>query len=193
MNIKIISKNDITPSIWDGGKTYEYFLSPADSSYAARDFDFRISTASIDIEKSKFTVLPGISRQLMVLSGSIILFHNNHHQNHLNKGDIDIFDGGWETTSIGKCVDFNLMTKGNVKGDISSIFKLSNETLNYKLNSKCEFIFFYAYENKLLINFNLEKIHLNIGDLLVLQNPTDEFLKFQSAESCALAVVHIYK
>ena len=157
MITNIIKSEEFKTTKWPGGKTTELYIHPPISNYSKGNFDFRISTASVDAEKSKFTILPGISRQLMVLSGSIILLHNNHHQNRLNKGDMDIFDGGWETTSIGKCVDFNLMTKGNVKGDISSIFKLSNETINYKINSRCEFIFFYAYESKLIINFSIEK------------------------------------
>jgi environmental stress-induced protein Ves len=33
-----ISKQHISPSIWDGGKTYEYFIYPPDKTYANRDF-----------------------------------------------------------------------------------------------------------------------------------------------------------
>jgi environmental stress-induced protein Ves len=129
----------------------------------------------------------------MVLSGSIKVSHKNHHTVQLHKNDIDSFEGNWETFAVGTCVDFNLMTKGNTKGKISSVSVSEDKTLNFQMESTCEFLIFYAYEGKLQVDFSSEKRNLNQGELLVIQHPTNEVVKLQSSENCAMAVVHIYK
>jgi environmental stress-induced protein Ves len=129
----------------------------------------------------------------MVLSGSIKVSHKNHHTVQLHKNDIDSFEGNWETSAIGTCVDFNLMTKGQTKGKISSIAVSADKTLNFQMESTCEFIIFYAYEGKLQVDFSSEKRNVNQGELLVIQHPINEVVKLQSSENCAMAVVKIYK
>jgi environmental stress-induced protein Ves len=193
MNINIIKAADFKTTKWAGGRTTELYIHPSSANYVAGNFNFRISSATVEIEKSNFTILPDVSRQLMVLSGSIKVFHKNHHEIQLNKNEIDSFDGSWETTAHGTCVDFNLMTKGNTKGEISSFLVSANKKENFQLDSNCEFIIFYAFEEKLKFHFGSEKRSLYKGELLVIKNPLKEVLKLRSSENCAMAVVHIYK
>ncbi|MGV8945105.1 MAG: HutD family protein [Lutibacter sp.] len=193
MKFNIYSFKDFKTTKWASGNTTELYIYPPTANYAIGNFNFRISTASVEVEEANFTVLPDVSRQLMVLKGSITLSHKNHHQVQLNKNEIASFEGGWETSSVGICVDFNLMTKGNTKGKISSVLKLANESVNFQLDSNCEFIFFYAYEGKLQFHINSEKRSLNQGELMVIWHPIHEVVALQSLESCALVVVHIYK
>ena len=192
MNIDIYKAADFKTNKWSGGSTTELYIHPSAATYAAGNFSFRISSATVEIENSDFTMLPGVSRQLMVLKGSIKLFHKNHHEIQLNKREIDCFDGSWETSAVGTCVDFNLMTKGNTEGKISSVFVSVDNSLNFQLDATCEFIIFYAYEGNLQCHFGSEKRNLNKGELLVIQHPINEVVKLQSSEDCALAVVHIY-
>jgi len=193
MTIDILKAADFKTTKWAGGSTTELYIYPPSANYTTGDFNFRISSAKVEVEGSNFTILPEVSRQLMVLYGSITVSHKNHHAIKLNKNDIDSFDGSWETKSVGTCVDFNLMTKGNTKGKISSVCILANKNVNFQLDSNCEFIIFYAYEGKLQFHFNSEKRSLNRGELLVIRYPIHEVIKLQSSENCALAVVHIYK
>lgn len=193
MKIDILKAADFKTTQWAGGSTTELFIYPPEANYASRNFNFRISSATVEIEKSNFTKLPEISRQLMVLSGSIKVSHKNRHAVQLHKNDIDSFDGSWETTAVGTCIDFNLMTKGNTKGKISSVLKPANKSMNFQLDSNCEFIFFYAYEGKLQFHLNSEKRSLNQGELLVIRQPIHEVVKIQSSENCEMAVVKIYK
>lgn len=193
MNIYIYKAEDFKTNKWSGGSTTELYIHPPTANYATGNFNFRISSATVEIEKSDFTILPGISRQLMVLKGSIKVSHKNHYAVQLHKNDIDSFDGNWETSAFGTCVDFNLMTKGNTEGKISPIAVSEDKTLNFQLESTCEFIIFYAYEGKLQVDFSSEKRSLKKGELLVIQHPINEVVKLQSPENCALAVVHINK
>jgi len=193
MNIDIYKAEDFKTTKWSGGTTTELFIYPSTSNYESRNFDFRISSATVEIEKSDFTILPGVSRQLMVLKGSIKLSHKNHHVVQLRKNDIDSFDGSWETSAVGTCVDFNLMTKGSTSGKISSVCVSVDKSLNFPLDATCEFIIFYVYEGKLQVDFSSERRNVNQGELLVIQHPNNEVVKLQSSENCVLAVVHIFR
>ena len=193
MNINIYKSEDFKITKWSGGSTNELYIHPSTATYAGGNFNFRISSATVEIENSDFTILPSVSRQLMVLKGSIKLLHKNHHEVQLNKMEIDSFDGSWETSAIGTCVDFNLMTKGNTEGKISSVCVSAAKSLNFQLDATCEFIIFYVYEGKLQFHFGSEKRNLNQGELLVIRHPINDVVALQSPEDCAMAVVHIYK
>ncbi|OGS70971.1 MAG: hypothetical protein A3F91_11120 [Flavobacteria bacterium RIFCSPLOWO2_12_FULL_35_11] len=193
MNIDIYKAEDFKTTKWCGGSTTELYIHPSTTTYAAGNFNFRISSATVEIENSDFTILPGVSRQLMVLKGSIKLSHKNHHEIQLNKREIDCFEGSWETSAVGTCVDFNLMTKGNTEGKISSVFVFADKSLNFQLDVTCEFIIFYAYEGNMQCLFGSEKRNLNQGELLVIRHPINDVVELLSSEDCAMAVVHIYK
>jgi len=193
MNIDIYKAADFKINKWSGGSTTELYIHPFTATYAARNFSFRISSATVEIENSDFTILPGVSRQLMILKGSIKVSHKNHYEIQLNKREIDCFDGNWETSAVGTCVDFNLMTKGNTKGKISSVCVSADKNLNFQMEVTCEFIIFYAYEGNMQCHFGSEKRNLNQGELLVIWHPLNEIVALQSSEDCAMAVVHIYK
>ena len=193
MKIDILKAADFKTTKWAGGSTTELFIYPPTANYAGRNFNFRISSATVEIENSDFTILPGVSRQLMVLKGSIKVSHKNHHTVKLNKNDIDSFDGSWETSAVGTCVDFNLMTKGNTKGKISSIAVSADKTLNFQMESTYEFIIFYSYEGNLQFHFGSEKRSLNQGELMVIRHPINDVVALQSIGDSAMAAVHIYK
>ena len=55
---------DYQISTWSGGQTTQLFLSPKEGSYPDRTFDFRLSTATVEVEKSDFTDLTGYHRIL---------------------------------------------------------------------------------------------------------------------------------
>ncbi|MDT8418616.1 MAG: HutD family protein [Lutibacter sp.] len=193
MNINIYKDEDFKTTKWSGGTTTELYIHPSAATYTAGNFNFRISSATVEIENSDFTILPGVSRQLMVLKGSIKLSHKNHHEMQLNKREIDCFDGSWETSAVGTCVDFNLMTKGNTEGKISSVFVSAAKSLNFQLDETCEFIIFYACEGNMQCHFGSEKRNLNQGELLVIHYPRNEEIKLQSSENSVLTVVHIFR
>ncbi|MDD2982587.1 MAG: HutD family protein [Crocinitomicaceae bacterium] len=161
MNIKIISKNDITPSIWDGGKTYEYVISPADSTYAARDFDFRISSASIEKTPSNFTNFQGYKRYLVMLGNDLKIKRNDVAEAY-SKNEIFAFDSADQIQSFSLGTDFNLMIQKEGRP-----FNLEVKTLNDDLESSVVFIFTLEETS---VKINEQEFKLNVNDLLIAEN-----------------------
>jgi environmental stress-induced protein Ves len=103
---------------WSGGSTTEMLIYPLGSSYAARDFLFRISSAVVTDRQSDFTVLPGVRRLLMVLEGELTLTHAETESIVLRPYETDSFPGNRQTKSTGTGRDFNLMMRKTCRGDM---------------------------------------------------------------------------
>lgn len=117
--IKKANKSDYNTSTWSGGTTTEIRIMPEDSRYADREFLWRLSSATVEVEESTFTALPDYDRLIMMLEGEMDLCHNHGPWIHLAEFEPHAFDGGDETLSKGKVVDFNLMLrKGKCRGAV---------------------------------------------------------------------------
>ena len=114
----ILRKKEQNVSIWSAGKTRELFLHPAGSSYAARDFLIRISSADVEEETSAFTSLPGFHRILMPLTAAIKLVHEGHRQTLIRPYQTGEFEGGWNTACYGKCSDIGIMLAEGWEGSL---------------------------------------------------------------------------
>ena len=115
---------ELSHNRWSGGVTTQLAIWPEGADYGARRFDWRISTAIVEDEKSVFTPLPGIHRLLMILDGEIEVTHSGGRALAMKPlSEVDEFDGGWETVSVGRCVDFNLMTVDGYHGAMSACAK----------------------------------------------------------------------
>lgn len=159
-----IKKEHLT-SKWAGGETTELYIFPEGSEYKKGDFLFRISSATVEIEESSFTPLPGVERILMVLDGQMKLEHENHHSKLLEALDSDHFSGEWNTLSKGRCTDFNLMCKSGSKGKVKGFKASENTEQQIDMDGKSNFIFLY----KGCIEIN--GATLNDGDLFIMDSP----------------------
>ena len=113
MNIRHLTAADFSTSTWSGGTTTQLLLYPENGSYAARDFLFRISSATVDLEESDFTALPGVERYITPLQGSFTLTHPGQAPVELPPLAAPYrFPGDIATHCVGKATDFNLMLKG---------------------------------------------------------------------------------
>ena len=124
IEVKVVEKKEQNVAAWAGGVTTQLAIWPPDSDYKQRNFMWRVSTARVDLEESVFTSLPGYHRLLMILEGSIHLTHKFREECRkidLNAFDQDSFEGEWDTTSHGRCVDFNLMTAPCCVGSIEAL------------------------------------------------------------------------
>jgi environmental stress-induced protein Ves len=158
MPIELIRKSQQNCATWSGGTTTQLFIYPRNETYSNLQFDFRISTATVEVETSTFTQLPGVRRTLMVLDGTMGLNHQHHHTKQLQKFDIDEFMGDWQTNSIGKCTDLNLMCRGNANGQMfgHSLASNTNQTYPIPQNSMS---FLYCVTGQLTIS-----IHSSLAD-----------------------------
>lgn len=157
--IRHIPKNKLTTTNWSGGTTTQLFIYPENSSYAERNFIFRISTATVEQEESVFTSLPGVHRHLMILEGNLHIKHINHYEKTLRAFDQDEFEGEWTTHGKGKVKDFNVMLRENAKARITAI------SLRGKEYIECgsRFSVLYLYQGMMMVNH----IELKQGDVLI--------------------------
>ena len=176
--ISIIRKEDLDTNKWSGGTTTQLYIYPQNSSYAAKDFQYRISTATVDIEESTFTKLSGISRCIMVLNGEMELSHKNQHNSKLKKFETDKFEGDWETTSRGKVTDFNLMTTDGKAGSLDSSTLKEGELFPTSKLQKDTTIALYTINGSINLQYSENNTTIQSGDIIIIDlknniNPTD--------------------
>lgn len=124
MILEHIPFDSITPSLWQGGKTFEYCIFPATSSYSEKNFDYRISSATIDIAPSEFTQFDGYTRYLIMLDNTLEIHQNKQHK-EFKALEIFSFDSQDQITSFSKGSDFNLMIKKSKNNALVSLHKNS--------------------------------------------------------------------
>jgi len=162
VSILHLTPSDYQISTWSGGQTTQLFLSPKEGSYPDRTFDFRLSTATVEVEKSDFTDLSGYHRILMPLDASIRL---NHLEQEvvLNPFQSYFFDGGDPVSSQGTCQDFNLIYKPSYQGHMSAI------SPHESVSSQSRYQFIYALSS-LTLEWGKEHTKvLQAHELLVLE------------------------
>ena len=191
MKINVLFSNQFTTTNWTGGTTTEFFIFPPNSEYKKFNFDFRLSMAQVLSKKSVFTPLKGISRKLMVLEGEIVLTHNNKKEKQLKSFEVDTFDGGWTTSCIGSCTDFNLMTSGNTSGELTAVQIEEEKSLEYKFDANLKFLCFYNYSGSVTITLNSIKKTLEQGAMLIIEKPTVATLKIYGIRKSTLIVTEI--
>ncbi|MDA7803782.1 HutD family protein [Crocinitomix sp.] len=190
MEYKIIRKPDIKTTQWAGGTTSELYIYPESALYAQRNFDFRLSTATVDVWESEFTPLPGISRTLMIMDGVMILKHEEQKELLLKKFDQSNFEGGWKTLSQGKCVDFNLMCSKPYDSELLA-FKADYEN-QIKVDLFANQIYaLYNYQGFTSFLINGEEIDLMEGDCCVLLPETDQELAIRSITDVEFVLVRV--
>ena len=118
--IKLVKEQEQNHAKWSGGITTQLAIYPPTAVYQERNFAWRISTATVEDEKSTFTSLPGFKRIIMPLQGeSLKLDHKEHHKAVLAPLETDTFEGAWTTESEGKVQDFNLMLAAGCDGTMN--------------------------------------------------------------------------
>ncbi|MBI2281590.1 MAG: HutD family protein [Bacteroidetes bacterium] len=178
MLITILQADDFVTSNWSGGSTTQLYISPANASYAERNFDFRISSAKVEVPESTFTVLPNVNRKLMVLEGEITLNHKNpvctgtgeQHSKTLQKYEVDTFNGDWKTTAIGTCTDFNVMTTGNQTSELSHMQLLANHYKTLIVEENYHTVCLYLHSGSIYVEINNKLYNLKKESLLILSN-----------------------
>lgn len=130
MILKKLMSDTYIISNWSGGKTRQIAIDPPSAVYADRNFNFRLSSATVDLEESDFTSLPDYERIISPVIGKLqLLFNGSSEPVVLNELEFKHFDGAWKTCSKGKVTDYNLMTrKGVCTGKATAITLLEGET-----------------------------------------------------------------
>jgi len=67
----IIRKDKVKKRLWSGGTVDQLFISPEDADFAKKDFIFRVSTATVDVEESLFTFFDNYDRMFRVSTATV--------------------------------------------------------------------------------------------------------------------------
>ena len=170
--MKVVTEKEQNRAKWSGGITTQLAIYPPEADYQKRNFAWRISTASVDDEKSTFTSLPGFKRIIMPLQGEPLkLNHKEHHKVTLNPLETDTFQGAWTTESEGRVQDFNLMLAAGCDGNMQGYdiidkcsFKPQINTLESKGNTVT--VAFYLLTGQLTIEQGKQTSKIQKGDFV---------------------------
>lgn len=128
---QVLKEQDYAVTDWSGGKTKQLVIAPRGSVYAKRSFLWRLSSATVDVEKSTFTALPDYYRYIMTLEGGFRLRHNGGEWKEFSEFEPWGFDGADDTESEGKVTDFNLMLrKGRCIGTMTPMILTKGEQID---------------------------------------------------------------
>lgn len=161
---------------WPGGTTSQLYIFPEDAQFSERNFDFRISSATIEVEESSFTPLPSYNRILAILEGNLTLHHIGKPSTQLAMYEHVFFHGSWETSSVGKVRDFNVIYNENYQAD----FQLITVETQQILTKTADFLFVLCLSNesvvdsKSMVKYTLiqvkeESIALKNGSYFIIQ------------------------
>lgn len=175
MNIRLFPKKDSKAAIWSGGLTYEYLIYPETANYGDRDFVFRISSATIEKVPSEFTKFKGYYRYLVMLDNSLDIEVNKEKKVY-EKYEIMEFNSDDEVTSYTKGIDFNWMVSektGHHKLQITQ----SNQNCNAQI------VLLFSLQTT-VIKINEKPYHLEMYDLLVIENQNRENIMLDFSNEC---------
>ncbi len=180
MEKRLYGKEDFNIGKWSGGVTTELALYPETAKYLERDFIWRLSSASVDLEESSFTRLPDYDRVLMVLEGEAVLVHGEERTVKLAAMEQDSFGGEVKTKCFGKLKDYNLMVR---KGCSGSLQVLDAENASMPVpqrerdeNTHCSYGF-YCVSGYAVITGGGSSHMVKEGQQLVLDFMPDEHIK----------------
>ena len=168
-NITLLKSNDFQVSDWSGGKTKQLYLSPPTGHYSKRDFDYRLSTATVELAESQFSDLSGFHRILMSLDHTLYL-HNASRQEETVLAPFTpyFFEGSDSITSRGTCTDFNLIYSDHYQGQMIAISD------GQELSQDEAIQFIYALSDLMVTGTDLPSLNLETGQLLIVEKETQE-------------------
>ena len=149
MTLTHLTPADYVTTQWSGGATTQLAIAPKGAVYADRDFLWRLSSATVELDESDFTPLPAYDRVISTLRGDMVLAHNGGERLTLHPYEIHDFSGADDTHSWGRCTDFNLMLRrGQCRGCVTAHFPHGTETL--ALHAGTETLTLAAHESALI-------------------------------------------
>ena len=168
-NVTLLKSNDFQVSDWSGGKTKQLYLSPPTGHYGKREFDYRLSTATVELAESQFSDLSGFHRILMSLDHTLHL-HNASRQEETVLAPFTpyVFEGSDSITSRGTCTDFNLIYSDHYQGQMLAI----SDREELSQDEAIQFI--YALSDLMVTGTGLPSLNLETGQLLIVEKEAQE-------------------
>ena len=186
---------DYVVSTWSGGTTTQISIAPEGAVYADRDFLWRLSSATVDLEQSDFTALPDYKRYIATLDGEIDVIHNEGEAIHLQPYKVHAFDGGWQTRSIGRCRDFNLMLrKGACDGLLESVCVKGRMSIPACAEAAdAVSMLFYLCEGDMMLEACGEKLVLKPGEAVLIREARGVEVQVSSENGAVIMKAQAWK
>jgi environmental stress-induced protein Ves len=162
---------------WANGTSTELFVYPIDGNFQTRDFTFRISTATVEAEETTFSDFSGLTRILIPLKGKLTLVHEGRYTKVLEPFEQDQFDGAWNTRSMGKVQDFNVIFNKETSARVIHHHLNSEETKLLKESESWHFIFV----NDGIFEVNGE--HVSASDLIEFERSNAQPVQIKCIDS----------
>ncbi|OYU95403.1 MAG: hypothetical protein CFE21_09660 [Bacteroidetes bacterium B1(2017)] len=145
---------------WEGGTSTQLLILPVNASYAQRNFQIRISKATIKGGESNFTLLPGIKRNLVLLEGAVLLSLKGKGKRLMLPGDEMNFSGNQEISSLGKATDFNVMMQGKGRASTQLLNLAKEESVSVDMSTAGQLVFFHVHMGSVKIKVGTKTILL---------------------------------
>lgn len=186
--IQYLAKQHYKVTHWSGGKTAEICLFPTDGKYQEGEFDYRVSSATIALDKTVFSRLSNYHRIIMSLTEPIVLYHEKETI-ELIPFKVHRFNGAIETRSVGQCIDFNLIYTPEYHGEMTVYY--SGDEISIVKNRH---YIIYALKQVQCYDSNKEMIHIHSGDSIQFLANANEQWKMVSQDNLGcIIVVEVYK
>ena len=168
-HITLLRANDFQVSDWSGGKTKQLYLSPSTGDYGRREFDYRLSTATVEAAESEFSDLSGFHRILISLDHPLRLLNaSRQEETALDPFIPYFFEGSDFITSRGTCTDFNLIYSDHYQGQMLAI----SDREELSQDEAIQFI--YALSDLRVTGTDLPSLNLETGQLLIVEKEAQE-------------------
>lgn len=181
MKLTIRKATELKAARWAGGTTTQLAIWPESAEYTKFNFQFRISRATVEIEESTFTFMPGVKRHLMILDGALHIDHKGRYRKQLDKFGYDIFDGEWPTTARGKVTDFNLMTRGKTTGKLQALVLGDRKETTLDFERSTTHSSFYVVSGQIRLICGSHAATLKKGDFAFLEHEQEEAIVHMQA------------
>ena len=198
MSLHHMTPDNYIVSQWSGGTTTQVAIAPAGAVYADRDFLWRISSASVDLDESDFTALPDYHRWISTLKGGMTLSHEGGEKIVLAPYECHQFDGGVDTHSWGRCTDFNLMLrKGKCQGSVRSLKLSAGERAEVSFQSAPSAAFptaelmLFCGEGEAAVALNGEQVELSDLHAALVKDAAGKTVTVTAKTPCAFMIAEV--
>lgn len=189
--ITVYKDEDFRTSEWSGGTTTEMLIYPEGSVYKDKDFSWRISSATVELDESDFTPLLGVNRFITTLNGKLKLTHDYKEYIELESFEIYEFSGGIDTHSYGRVKDFNLMIANRGRGVLKS--ESIKGAFEYNFKNEHEnpaFEVFYSYEGSFIFHIEDKEFNLDSNQLMIIELEANSEIKVEVKSKEEAYILH---